>query len=192
MAMTNNRKDGFLEGNGIIILILFFLMFGGLGGGWGANNASTQGALTRAEMQDGFNFEEVKTGLLSNSHTLDSHNVALLENVNQIQQNMLGGFCGVNNSICQGVNSLNMNIAQQGFMNQQNFCDLKTTIHDEAEETRALIVQNTIQDLRDTVANKDRELLTQSLLTSQIAQTNNIENFLRNLVKTDTATATGA
>ena len=47
-AMT--RKDGFLEGNGIIILILFFLMFGGGFGGFGFGNAAAQGALTRAEL----------------------------------------------------------------------------------------------------------------------------------------------
>lgn len=57
-AMMNNRNDGFLEGNGIIILILFFLIFGfgggAFGGGFG-NNAAMQGALTRAELYDGLN-----------------------------------------------------------------------------------------------------------------------------------------
>ena len=41
MAMTKGA-DGFLEGNGIIILILFFLIFGFGGGAWGNNAALTQ------------------------------------------------------------------------------------------------------------------------------------------------------
>lgn len=188
MALGNGNRDSFLEGNGIVILILFILMFsGGLGGGFGGwgngvNNAATQGALTRAELQDGFNFEEVKTGLLSNSHTLDSHNVAMLNATSNIQQNLLSGFAGVQSSVCNGVNNINSNIAQQGFNNQQAFCDIKTAIHDEGEETRALITQNTIQNLRDTVANKDRELLTAGLVAAQAVQTNNLENYMNKLV----------
>lgn len=42
-------------------------------------------------------------------------------------------------------------------------CDLKTAIHAEGEATRGLIQANTIQDLRDKVADKDRELLTSGL-----------------------------
>lgn len=35
IASVTGNKDGFLEGNGIIILILFFLIFGfGGGGAW--------------------------------------------------------------------------------------------------------------------------------------------------------------
>ena len=35
IASVTGNKDGFLEGNGIIILILFFLIFGFGGGAWG-------------------------------------------------------------------------------------------------------------------------------------------------------------
>ena len=42
-------------------------------------------------------------------------------------------------------------------------CDLRTAIHAEGEATRGLIQANTIQDLRDRVADKDRELLTSGL-----------------------------
>lgn len=37
IASVTGNKDGFLEGNGIIILILFFLIFGFGGGAWGNN-----------------------------------------------------------------------------------------------------------------------------------------------------------
>ena len=64
MAMTrNNDNDGFFGGNGfygIIVLFFIFALFGGGGfGGWG-NNAAAQGALTRAELADGFNTAEIQ------------------------------------------------------------------------------------------------------------------------------------
>lgn len=51
-------------------------------------------------------------------------------------------------------------------------CDLKTAIHAEGEQTRALITENTIQSLRDALQS------TQSLLNAS-AQTQNIVNQLR-------------
>ena len=44
IASVTGNKDGFLEGNGIIILILFFLIFGFGGGAWGNNQQGTQGS----------------------------------------------------------------------------------------------------------------------------------------------------
>ena len=41
IASVTGNKDGFLEGNGIIILILFFLIFGFGGGAWGNNQQGT-------------------------------------------------------------------------------------------------------------------------------------------------------
>jgi hypothetical protein len=46
-------------------------------------------------------------------------------------------------------------------------CDLKTAIHSEGEETRALIQGNTIQDLRDQLAAVTNQL-------SQTAQNNTL------------------
>lgn len=43
IASVTGNKDGFLEGNGIIILILFFLIFGFGGGAWGKQPARHTG-----------------------------------------------------------------------------------------------------------------------------------------------------
>ena len=43
------------------------------------------------------------------------------------------------------------------FENAQNTCQIVNAIHAEAEMTRAQLTQNTIQDLRDKLAEKDRE-----------------------------------
>lgn len=58
-------------------------------------------------------------------------------------------------------------------------CDLQTTIHSEGEATRSLIQGNTIQDLRDRLAERDRDLSAANFQISQVAQTNNIINTLQ-------------
>ena len=58
-------------------------------------------------------------------------------------------------------------------------CDLKTAIHAEGEATRGLIQGNTIQDLRDKLAERDRDLSAANFQISQVAQTNNIISTLQ-------------
>lgn len=58
-------------------------------------------------------------------------------------------------------------------------CDLKTAIHAEGEATRGLIQGNTIQDLRDRLAERDRALSAANFQISQVAQTNNIISTLQ-------------
>ena len=60
----------------------------------------------------------------------------------------------------------------------QNCCDLKTVMHGEGEATRALITQNTIQDLRDKLADKDNELQSAQFT---LANANQIQNILNTL-----------
>lgn len=70
IASVTGNKDGFLEGNGIIILILFFLIFGFGGGAWGNNQQGTQ-----AEVQRGFDtqaiiskLDGITNGICSNAY----------------------------------------------------------------------------------------------------------------------------
>ena len=57
LAMTNNR-EGDMWNNPFVYLIWIWA-FGGMNGGWGANNAGFQGALTRADMCSEFNFNNL-------------------------------------------------------------------------------------------------------------------------------------
>lgn len=109
--MNSGRKDGFLEGDGLIILILFFLIFGfngnGFGGnGWGNNgwgNAAMQGALTRAELYEGFNNQNVERQLSG------------------ITQGLCDGFYAQNTTMLQGFNTIGNQIAENRFA-AQNCC----------------------------------------------------------------------
>lgn len=158
--MTRN-KDGFLEGNGIIILILFFLMFGG-GFGWGGN--SYQGALTRAELYDGLNTQDIQNSL------------------NVLGTSMNNGFNGVQNSLCSGFGGIQSAIADSNYRMADCCCQIKQAIASDGEATRALITQNTIQELRDSLQDAKNENLVTGLVTAQTIQTNNLENFMRTLV----------
>ena len=157
----NNDGNGFLEGNGIIILILFFLMFAGGGwGGNGGNGAAWQGAMTRAEMQDGFN----------NQNTVNT--------LNNLGIGLNNGFNGVQMGLCNGFNGVNSAIANLGFNMQQCCCDIKQAVNLQGDLTRGLINNNTMQDLRDKLAEKDRELNAAIFTNSQQIQTRTLEDFI--------------
>lgn len=151
LAMTSRDNGGFLEGNGIIILLLFLLFLGGGFGGMG--NAATQGALTRADIQD----------------TIENQNII----------NSLNNMALANNT---GFNQINSNIAQLGFNMQQCCCDIKTAVNAQGDLTRStitsLINANTMQDLRDKLADKDRELNSAIFAASQMTQTRTLEDFI--------------
>lgn len=163
LAMRND-DNGFLEGNGIIILILFFLMLGNGGwggfGGYGANAASMQGAMTRAEMQDGFN----------NQNTVNT--------LNNLAIGMNNGFNTTQMAMVNGFNGINSGLANLGFNMQQCCCDIKTQIGIQGDLTRNLINQNTMQDLRDRLEEKDRQLNAAIFTNSQQIQTRTLEDFI--------------
>ena len=103
IASVTGNKDGFLEGNGIIILILGFG-----GGAWGNNQQGTQ-----AEVQRGFDtqaiiskLDGITNGICSNAYEnaqlINQMNVNQMQNANTTQMAMMNGFNGVNSSLCQG------------------------------------------------------------------------------------------
>lgn len=175
LAMTNN-KNGFLEGNGIIILLLFLLFLGGGFGGFG-NNASTQ-AFTRAEMQDGFNNQNTV-------NTLNNLAMGMNNGFNSVNMGLSNGFNGIAMNMNNGFNSVNSNLANLGFNMQQCCCDLKTNMGIQGDLTRQaiqgvsdLINANSMQDLRDRLSDKDRELNSAIFAASQLTQTKTLEDFI--------------
>lgn len=167
------QNDGLFGGNGswFIVLILFFL---GMGGGWGSNSA-IQNSLTRAELAEGLSTQDIK-------REIGDMQMGMCNGFATVNNNILGGVNTLQNSLCNGFNSVNSNIAQLGFNMQNCCCEIKTAIHSEGEQTRALIQGNTIQELRDRLADKDREMLATGLVTAQTIQTNTLENFMRGLI----------
>lgn len=171
-----NENDGWGGGGWIWAFLIIALIFGG--GGMFGNNG-LQNALTRSDLADGFNAEDIKSGIRG------------------VQSGLCDGFYAQNTTMLQGFNGLGSQIAENRFAAQQcccetnrnidavraenyrNTCDITTAIHAEGEATRALINANTMQDLRDKLEARDRDLLTANFQLSQQAQNATLIGALR-------------
>ena len=159
------ENNSFLEGNGIIILILFFIMMmgGGFGFGGGANSAAVQGAITRADVTDAITMQNIENS------------------IGNVNNGLNIGFAGVQNSLCN----------LSGAMAAQ-CCDIKATILSDGQLTRQMIQDQTIQDLRDKLSDKDQQILVAQLAASQVAQTTQLENYIDAKIATSTTPAVTA
>lgn len=146
--------------SGFIILILFLLM---LSGNWNGFGNATQNGFTRAELYEGLNTQDIQNSL------------------NNLGASVNNGFNSVQSSLCAGFGGVQSAIADSNYRMADCCCQIKQAIANDGEQTRALITQNTIQELRDKLADKDRELLATGLVTAQGIQTQNLENFIRTI-----------
>ena len=170
------------------ILILFFLAGNG-GWGWG-NQGMSERLATTGDVQRGFDTQTIVS-------KLDGITNGLCDGFYAVNTGMLNGFHGVDNALCSGFYSVNDAVQQARFDAQKcccetnrnidavryeaskNTCDITNAIHCEGEQTRALINANTMQALRDKLADKDRELQTANFQLSQQAQNSYLVNELR-------------
>jgi hypothetical protein len=210
MALANGREGneyggfGGAGGTWIWVFFLFFLLaWGGNGFGFGGNGAATaaanlNGALTRADLCQDMNFQQLQNDTRSLQNGLCDGfyavNTTLLNGFNAAQATTNAGFNGMQRDLCTGFNGVNQNINQSRFdmqqcccetnrnldatryENAQNTCSIVDAIRQDGEATRALINANTMQDLRDRLADKDRDLMTAQFQISQQAQTTSIVN----------------
>lgn len=147
-AATEHERDEGFGGGAWWIIILFLFMFGMGGfGGFGGQNV----ALTRAEMQQGFDTAEV-------TRKLDGLSYGLSDGFYAQNTTMLNGFAGVTAAVenarfaaQQCCCETNRNIDGVRYDAQKNTCDIITAIHAEGEATRNLMQQNEIQQLRDRI-----------------------------------------
>lgn len=182
--MGNRRDDGFLEGNGIVILLLFFLMIGRWGNnGWGGNGnmmtPAESGALTRAELQQGFDTNNVLRKLDGLANGLCdgfyAQNTTLLNGFSTLGQEINNNRFAAQQCCCE----TNRNIDSVKAENYKNTCEITTAIHAEGEATRALINQNTMDALRGKLAETNQMLQTANFQLSQQAQNATLINALR-------------
>lgn len=147
-AATGADENGWGGGGAWWIIILFLFMFGMGGGGWGWGNRGND-ALTRAEMQQGFDTQEI-------TRKLDGLSYGMCDGFYAQNTTMLNGFAGVTSAVRdaqfaaqQCCCETNRNIDSVRYDAQKNTCDITTAIHAEGEATRALIQKNEMQSLRD-------------------------------------------
>lgn len=140
-------EDGlFGGGGGLLILVILFLFF--FMGGRGPM-AADGGALTRAEMQAGFDTQEI-------TRKLDGLTQGLCDGFYAQNTTMMGGFASVTAAVKEAQFAAkdcccetNRNIDAVRYDAQKNTCEIVSAIHAEGEATRNLIQQNEMQQMRD-------------------------------------------
>ena len=174
--------SGFFSGDGIWAIVLLALLFnggwgnGGFGGNWGGNNlATTDFVSSEFTQRDISQLSNTVTSQYGNLST------QLCNCCSDINSNISNGFYNTANNICNLRSDVleNRYASALGFANTQRdilmqttqlenqlgmtslqglarldscCCDIKSAIKEDGEKTRALITQNTIQDLRDRLA----------------------------------------
>ena len=149
-AATGADENGGGGGGAWWIIILFLFLFGMGGGGWGWGNRGND-ALTRAEMQQGFDTQEI-------TRKLDGLSYGMCDGFYAQNTTMLNGFAGVTAAVRdaqfaaqQCCCETNRNIDGVRYDAQKNTCDIITAIHAEGEATRNMMQQNESQQLRDRI-----------------------------------------
>jgi hypothetical protein len=127
IAAASREDGGGFGGNGSAwwIIILFLFMFMGWGNnGYGANSASAQGALTRADLCQDMNFNQlessvrgVQSGLCDGFYAM---NTGMLNGFADGQQTMCAGFNGLTNTLNQNTNAIQQEITNATIANMQN------------------------------------------------------------------------
>ncbi len=198
MDINNNRGYGYGDcfGGGMFgfiwIIVIFALMGGGGFGGWGNNGmaAFANGALTRNDVFDGFNAQDIKNGIRGIQNGLCdgfyAQNTTMLQGFNGLGRDVLENRFNLGAAIAENrfaaqqcCCETNRNIDSVRAENYKNTCEITTAIHAEGEATRALINANTMQNLRDKLADRDRDLQTANFQLSHQAQSANLINILR-------------
>lgn len=182
LALQRDNDDGMFGGNGSWVFFLFFLLAWG-GGGFFGNNRGVEQVATSAEVQRGFDNQNVMNKLNGLENGLCdgfyAQNTTMLNGFNGVQRDLCSGFTGVNAAINQNrfdaqqcCCETNRNIDAVRYENAKNVCDIVNAIKADGDATRALMTQNEIQKLRD-------DLQTANFQLSQQAQSANIIGQLR-------------
>ena len=175
--MYGGSGNGFWGGDGIasiIWIVVILAIFGGWGNGgfgWGGNNGNLNSALTRGELCQDMNFQELQNGVRGLQQSVSDG--FALQNVNFTDR-----IDNLSNQVATGVDAINLAIVNDGYQTrnaaqqnmianmqntyaiqnglQQGFCDVKSgfaqVAYNQATDTCA--IQNTINNVaRDITQN---------------------------------------
>jgi hypothetical protein len=160
--------------NNPFIYLVWLALLGNNGGIFGNRGGAEalQGAITRSDLFEGFNNQEVNNQLRGLTNGLCDGFYATRQGISDL------GYA-VKDCCC----TTNRNIDAVRFENAQNTCAITNAIHAEGETTRAVINANMIQDLRDKLEARDRDILVRDFQLSQLAQNATLINELRPCAK---------
>jgi hypothetical protein len=179
MALTKDGGTDNWINNPFIYLVWLALlggggMFGNWGGAYGGNNPSVEGSLTRSALYEANNAQDTFRNLGEIEQEISQFEREATSAWGNVRYDMLDGFCGLGQQIAE--NRYAQQLANCGIERNidsvkaeayKNTCEITTAIHNEAEATRSLITANTLQDLRDRLADRDRALQAANFEISQ-------------------------
>ena len=170
--------NGFFGGDGIWAIVLLALLFNGGWGGFGGNNWGGNNLATTDFVSSEFTQRDISQLSNTVTNGFGNAATQLCNCCADINSNLANGFYNTSNAICNlkgdvlenryanalGIANTQRDILMQttqlenqlGITSLQGLarldsccCDIKNAIREDGEATRALITQNTIQDLRD-------------------------------------------
>lgn len=182
LALTKNNENGMWD-NPFIYLVWLAVLGGGNGLFGNRGDAAVQGAITRSDLFEGFNNQDVNGQLRGITN-------GLCDGFYAINSGLKDGFYGTQGAIAENrfaaqqcCCETNRNIDAVRYEGAQNTCAITNAIHAEGEATRALINANTMQELRDKLEARDRDILARDFQLSQLSQNAYLVNELRPCAK---------
>ena len=179
LALTKDNDDNIW--NNPFIYLVWLAVLGG--GGLFGNRGEVQGAITRSDLFEGFNNQDVN-GQLRGITT------GICDGFYAVNSGMKDGFYGIQGALAENrfaaqncCCETNRNIDAVRYEGAQNTCAITNAIHAEGEATRALINANMMQELRDKLEARDRDVLVRDFQLSQQAQSAALLGELRPVSK---------
>lgn len=174
--------NGF-DGSAWLWIVVLFVLLGGGFGGFGNRGGN---ALTQAELQNGFNHSDTMSQIRGITYGQADATYALNNAINGLEKTMLQNNFNISQQICQtgqtiqnGFCEVNRNIDAVRAEGYRNTCEIVNAINADGEKTRAMFNAYQMQELRDRLEEKDRQLMTANILNSQTAQTADLMQRLR-------------
>ena len=182
LALTKNNENAMWD-NPFIYLVWLAVLGGGNGLFGNRGDAAVQGAITRSDLFEGFNNQDVNGQLRGITN-------GICDGFYAINSGLKDGFYGTQGALAENrfaaekcCCETNRNIDAVRYEGAQNTCAITNAIHAEGEATRALINANTMQDLRDKLEARDRDILARDFQLSQLSQNAYLVNELRPCAK---------
>ena len=182
LALTKNNENGMWD-NPFIYLVWLAVLGGGNGLFGNRGDAAVQGAITRSDLFEGFNNQDVNGQLRSITN-------GICDGFYAINSGLKDGFYGTQGALAENrfaaqqcCCETNRNIDAVRHEGAQNTCAITNAIHAEGEATRALINANVMQELRDKLEARDRDIMVRDFQLSQLSQTASLVGELRPCAK---------
>lgn len=160
-------NNGTFGGGGLLFVVILFLFFVMFGGGWGNNQRGDLDryatAASQQEILFGQQFGQINDRLTNIGNGICSLGYDMQGNIGQLGKEVALGQSNLNQAIMGTGNALSQQLgdcccknqlamANLGAQMDRQTCEITTAIKAEAAATRAMLQEDTIQRLRDQVA----------------------------------------